>query len=83
MAKLKGKCPTLIAGNHGKPKFEIAKRKRTCKRCKEAILAHTDCVVIPKPGTMGKGPPYCYRCFHNIIKQTQKDLDELKEMVTA
>jgi len=80
MAKAKGKCPSLIAGNHGKPKFEEAIRKRKCKRCKESIPAGTDCVVIPVPSTGGT-PSFCMKCFRAIIEQTQKDLNELKKMV--
>ncbi len=78
MGKAKGRCPSLIAANHGKPKFEKAIKKRTCKRCKKTIPGGTDCVAIPTPGTMGSRI-YCNQCFGKIIEQTQKDINELKK----
>jgi len=77
MAK-RGKCPSLITGNNGMPKFEIALRKRTCKRCETDISKDTKCVSIPKPGTMG-GRTYCCDCLREIIEQSRRDLDKLEE----
>jgi hypothetical protein len=77
MAK-RGKCPSLITGNHGKPVFEVAGGKRTCKRCGDAILKDAQCVSIPKPGTMG-ARTYCCSCLREIIDQSRKDLDKLEK----
>jgi hypothetical protein len=77
MGTTRGKWPSLITGSHGRPKFELAKRKRTCTRCKIAIMGGTECVSIPVPGTMG-GETYCCKCLLRIIEQSRKDLDELE-----
>jgi len=82
MAKARGKCPSLITSNHGKPRFESAKRKRKCKRCNRSIMAGTDCVSIPTPGTMG-ARTYCLQCLLEIIKQSREDLDRLEEQANS
>jgi len=73
----KGKCPSLVTGNHGRPVFEIAGAKRKCKRCGTEISKGTRCVSIPKPGSMGRRT-YCCTCLSNIIAQSRKDLDRLE-----
>lgn len=75
MAK-RGKCPSLITGNHGRPKFQIAAKKRTCKRCRSDIPKDDRCVFIPHPGTFG-GRTYCCSCLQEIIEQSRNDLNEL------
>lgn len=75
MAK-RGKTPSLIGGAAGACKFEVAKKKRTCKRCDCSILKGTDCIEVNIPTTMGS-KSYCVNCFMEVLKQTQKDLDLL------
>ena len=78
----KGKCPSLITGNHGRPVFEIAVRKRTCKRCGNEISKGSRSVRIPKPGSMGRRT-FCCACLSDIIRQSRKDLDKLEREVSA
>ncbi|MBA7699683.1 hypothetical protein ES703_108382 [subsurface metagenome] len=81
MAK-KGKCPSLVTGNHGKPVFEITGGKRKCKRCGKEILKGVRCVRIPIPGRMGSRT-YCCACLSDFIGQSRKDLDKLEDEITA
>ncbi|RKY69758.1 MAG: hypothetical protein DRQ24_10455 [Candidatus Latescibacterota bacterium] len=76
----RGKTPSLIGGGAGACKFEVAKKKRTCKRCQSTISGGTDCVEVNIPSTMGI-KTYCIACFKEILAQTQKDLDGLKAHV--
>jgi hypothetical protein len=77
----KGKCPSLITGNHGKPVFENAGAKRTCKRCNKEIFKGECCAKIPIPGSMGSRT-YCCSCLSEIIEQSRKDLDKLENEIT-
>lgn len=76
MAKM-GKTPTLVCGSAGQCEFVTAKRKRTCKRCDSNIVKDEDCVVVKNP--VGNPKPYCLDCFQEVLDQSQKDLDKLKE----
>jgi len=75
MAK-KGKTPSLIGGGAGACKFANALKKRTCKRCGEAIPMGTECVEVNIPATMGH-KCYCVNCFKEVLTQTQQDLNNL------
>lgn len=77
MTAIRGKWPSLVTGSRGRPKFEIVKRKRTCKRCGKSILAGAKCVSIPIAGSMGS-KTYCCSCLLRIIEQSRSDLDELE-----
>lgn len=77
MVKKRGRCPSLIGGTHGTPKLEIAKAKRTCKRCKSIISKGIRCISVPIPGSMGR-KIYCHVCMQEIVIQTQKKLDDFK-----
>ncbi len=78
MAKVKGKCPSLITASHGKPQFETAKAKRTCKRCREKIEKNQKCASIPKPNSMGR-QTFCLKCLKKIIEQSRKDLAKIEK----
>jgi hypothetical protein len=78
----RGKCPSLITGSHGRPKFEVAKGKRTCKRCKSSIIRGTACVSIPVPGRMGS-KTYCCTCLGHIIEKSRKDLTDIEAELSA
>jgi hypothetical protein len=80
MAK-RGKTPSLIGGGAGACKLVTAKHKRTCKRCKGAILGGCGCIEVKIPSTMGY-KCYCTDCFKEILGQTQHDLDSLVEQVS-
>jgi len=73
----KGKCPSLVTGNHGRPSFKIAGKKSKCKRCGVEILKGDRCVNIPIPASMGRRT-YCCSCLLDFIKQSRKDLDILE-----
>ncbi len=78
----RGKCPSLVSGTLGRPKFEVAKRKRTCYRCEKEIIGGSNCVSIPLAGRMGSRT-YCCECLHCIIAQSQKDLDEIEAKLSC
>lgn len=78
MMKNRGKCPSLVTGNHGRPAFKIAGGKSKCKRCNCEIVKGTRCVSIPIPGSMGRRT-YCCSCLLDIIKQSLLDLDRLEK----
>lgn len=73
-----GRTPSLIGGGAGKSTFVIAAGKRTCKRCRKAIAAGSECVEVAKPGTMGH-KTYCRECFAKVLEQTEHDLESLRK----
>ena len=77
MMKKRGKCPSLVTGNSGRPVFKVAGRKSECKRCSCDIAKDVRCVSIPIPGSMGHRT-YCCSCLLDIIKQSRLDLDQLE-----
>lgn len=79
MTKKRGKTPSLLTGSSGNPSKTNAKRKRNCKRCSEEISMGEVCYEVPKPGGFSSNKTYCKICFKEILEQTQKDLDLLKE----
>lgn len=72
----RGKKPSLIGSGAGACKFEVAQRKRICKRCGNSILKEMNCAKVNVPFTMGS-KSYCLRCFSEILGQTQQDLNSL------
>lgn len=77
MAK-RGKIPSLISGVNGRPNLVRAQRKRTCSRCGGEILSGEQLFEIPKSQSGFNSPkPFCLTCFDDVLRQTQKDLDEL------
>ena len=80
MTKKRGKIPSLLTGSSGKPNKISAKRKRNCKRCNVKISMGEVCYEVPVPGGgFSCNKTYCKICFWEILEQTQKDLDNLKE----
>ncbi len=77
MAK-RGKTPSLIGGGAGTSKFVVVKGTRKCKRCDVRITKGCQCIEVSKPGSQGH-KTYCRRCFGNILDQTQKDIDKLRD----
>ena len=74
----KGKTPSLITGSAGSCKFAEAKRKRKCKRCEDEVPMGTKCVEVSIPGGLSGYRNYCTDCFEEILKQTEKDLSNLR-----
>ena len=78
MAK-RGRTPSLTSGTHGAVKFCVALRKTECRRCKGSIARALRCVRVSHPGKMGPGRAYCENCFEDVLDETQRKLDELRE----
>lgn len=73
----RGRTPSLIGSRAGSSKFVVAVKKRTCKRCKEAIPGGTNCVEVGIPGAFGS-KTYCLECYAKIIEQSKLDIAELE-----
>lgn len=73
----RGKTPSLIGSGAGSSKFVTAARKRTCKRCKEAIQGGAKCVEVGVPGSFGSRT-YCLGCYAQIIEQSKVDIAKLE-----
>ena len=79
----RGKTPSLIGSTNGKPKKVAVKRKSKCNRCQSDILTGQDCFSIPKVGSGFKSEKrYCTTCFQKIIEQTEKDLENIKNLMS-
>jgi len=74
----RGKTPSFITSMSGKPKNTVAKRKRTCKRCKKEIQAGVKCIEVPQPGTLG-ARIYCQECTLKMIAKSREDLDQIEQ----
>jgi hypothetical protein len=79
--KPKGKTPSLIGLSNGRPKRVIVERKCVCFRCESDIENGQECYGIPKiQGGFTVLKRYCKACFENILQQTYKDLEEIKNI---
>jgi hypothetical protein len=79
--KPKGKTPSLIGSSNGRPKKVQVERNSECYRCGCNIEPGQDCFGIPKIGSgFSSLKRYCKVCFQNILEQTQKDLEEVKNL---
>jgi len=79
--KPRGKTPSLIGSSNGRPKRVIVKRKSKCCRCHKDICPGQDCFGIPKTGAgFSSLKRFCKECFENIITQTRKDLEDIKNI---
>jgi late competence protein required for DNA uptake (superfamily II DNA/RNA helicase) len=76
----RGKTPSLIGGGAGNSKIVTAKKKRTCKRCKDSITGGTKCLEVSIPGSFGS-KTYCKGCFLLILEQSTTDLARLEAAV--
>jgi len=76
----RGKVISLISGSSGKPKYVVVKRESNCSRCKIPINSGDKCAEIPKlGGAYPNRKRYCLNCFILIIKQTDSDLNKIKQ----
>ncbi len=78
----RGRTPSLITSDSGKPKFVIAQRIRQCRRCETDIYKETKCVEVPIPGSMGHRT-YCCDCLSKMISKSREDLDQLEQRLEA
>ena len=77
----KGSCPSLIVSTNGRPKRVQVERRSGCTRCNGHIEAGQDCFGIPKLGSgFATVKRFCGPCFQAIIKQTEKDLEEVRKL---
>lgn len=79
--KPKGRTPSLIGLSNGRPERVNVKRKCKCQRCGCYIECGQDCFGIPKleSGFISL-KRHCRECFQNILDQTYKDLEEVKNL---
>lgn len=76
---IRGKIPSLISGSSGKPKIVFALRSCKCKRCNKPISQNGKCIDIPKiGGSYSSNKRYCLTCFFEILSQSEKDLNVIK-----
>ena len=79
--KPKGKTPSLIGSSNGRPRRADVKRKSKCARCKCEICVGDDCFEIPKVNSgFPSSKRYCVACYQDIIVQTEKDIEEIKNL---
>jgi len=74
---VKGKTPSLLSKNVGKPSLSIVGRKSKCRRCRVVIIKGNQCVDISY-GDYGSPRRYCLKCFEGIYLQTEKELKIIK-----
>ena len=80
--KPKGRTPSLISLNNGNPKKAEVRRKSICTRCKRDIESGVDCFEISRIiSGFKQSRRYCKICFTNIIQQTEKDLEKIKNLM--
>jgi len=83
MTKPKGKIPSLVSGK--KPKLIDVKRKITCTRCQTDIKAGEKCFGVPNiriKAFITTYKKYCRVCMEQIITQTERELNDIKELIT-
>lgn len=74
----RGRVPSLLSVNTGRPKRTIAKRKSSCKRCKKELISGEICAEIPKHAGYKSYKRYCLNCFTDILEKTRSELDEIE-----
>ncbi len=80
--KIKGPIPSLITLSNGKPEKVVIKKKSKCSRCHIEITIEMPCFGIPKSKAGFKSTKrHCKSCFAEILNQSQKDLDEAKNLL--
>jgi len=79
----RGRVPSLLSVNSGKPKKAVVKRQSSCRRCKEIINVGDFCVEIPKRNGYTSYHRYCSNCFKEIMKKTRTDLDKIEEDILS
>lgn len=78
----RGKTPSLIGGSNGKPSKISIQRGCKCYRCEDSLKNGTECIEIPQlGGSFTNKRRVCFECYEKILKQTQDDLDSLKELL--
>ncbi len=79
--KPKGKTPSLISGQNGRPKRVTVGKASKCHRCNSALSKGQTCIAIPQTGeSFAKEKRVCDECFKLIIEQTLRDLNEIQQI---
>lgn len=77
----KGKTPSLVGFSNGRPKRVDVVRTSKCVRCDGTIPPGVDCYDIPqKKAGFTRECRHCKDCFQKILEQTQKEVDDLKNL---
>jgi len=77
----KGKTPSLIGSSLGRPSKKTCGRETPCSRCKQSISKGEDCYDVPRPQKPHASTRrFCAECFERVLKQSQRDLDELEAL---
>src|SRR3989338_8621370 len=82
MSNPKGKTPSLISGESGKPEFNKPLRVISCKRCKVHIATHEYFAGVPRTKSSHKSlKKYCLKCFRQIMEKTKEDIQIIEQRV--
>jgi hypothetical protein len=75
----RGKIPSLLSMNNGKPNLVEAKQAGKCKRCSAPYSKGSYIAGLPvRSSGFTNEKRYCSVCIVEIIIQTQTELDEIK-----
>jgi len=80
LKKRRGKIPSLLSFSTGKPYKDTTKKEAKCNRCNLVILKEKTCFKVPKRSNgFTNDKIHCLTCVQEILQQTQKEIDEVKE----
>lgn len=80
----RSKTPSLIGGSNGRPSKVKARKVCKCSRCEEILKNGSECIEIPQlRSSFSNNRRVCFECYEKILKQTQDDLDSLKELLPS
>lgn len=80
----RGKIPSLLSMNNGKPNLVQAKQAGKCKRCSTGYLKGDYVAGLPvRSSGFTNEKRYCSVCIVEIIVQTQTELDEVKAIFSV
>ena len=77
--KPKGKTPSLISGQNGRPKRVTVGKASKCHRCDATLSKGQTCIAIPQTGKpFAQEKRVCDDCYRLILEQTRNELEELE-----
>jgi len=74
----RGKVPSLLSVNTGRPRRTTVKRKSACKRCNKELHSGDVCAEIPNHSGHKYYKRYCLSCFTEILAKTKSDLAKIE-----
>lgn len=74
----RGRIPSLLSLNCGRPNKVIVKRKSSCRRCKKELNCGDFCIDIPRRNGYTSSHRYCFDCFKEIINKTKIELNKIE-----